>query len=219
MSGFLIDPDFLIPKEMFIFFSDLQMNNNRIWFTENKQRYEQDVKLPMYQLSSLLSPTAEFIYPGIDTRPQRVVSRVYLDARRHHAVPYRDHVWLCYKPIGKRTGECFSIYVYFELNEWGIGCGFYSPQKEYMDDVRVKLLHEHNEYNKIAFQLKKNGYVFFGNAYKRSICPEVLQGSESGLLYNQKNISVVKSFPITRFLFEPGIGQFISDELLTQAEE
>jgi len=36
-----------IKSELFIFLSELKENNNRVWFQDNKERYENDVKDPL----------------------------------------------------------------------------------------------------------------------------------------------------------------------------
>jgi len=47
--------------ELFSFLSDLRANNNREWFTANKQRYEEDVLEPALAFIDAFAPRLEKI--------------------------------------------------------------------------------------------------------------------------------------------------------------
>ena len=44
------------PKDFIDFFNDLGKNNNRSWFTANKQRYHESVVQPMGDYISAMAP-------------------------------------------------------------------------------------------------------------------------------------------------------------------
>jgi len=200
-----------LPKEMFLFLTDLHFNNRKSWFQEHRATFEEEVKAPLYALTSHLAPVVDAIYPGVDVRPQRVVSRIYLDARRHHAEPYRDHMWLCFRPFGKRTGESFSLYIYFDLDEWGVGAGYYAPLREHMDSVRHRLRTEGDVFRSFFPAMLEAGYQLHGDRYKRTLAPDLPE--DLRLIYDMKSFSVVKAHPIDETVFSEALIPTILQDL------
>ncbi|MFH5832452.1 DUF2461 domain-containing protein [Halalkalibaculum sp. DA3122] len=71
----------MIKKEYVAFFSELEKNNNREWFHQHKQEYEQHVKKPFAELVECLVPEVEKFEPGIPTDPAKLIFRINRDLR------------------------------------------------------------------------------------------------------------------------------------------
>ncbi|MDR2117460.1 MAG: DUF2461 domain-containing protein, partial [Planctomycetaceae bacterium] len=63
------------------FLHNLNANNHRDWFTENRNDYIRFVSEPMKQLVISLSPMISELDSLVITVPHRVVSRIYRDTR------------------------------------------------------------------------------------------------------------------------------------------
>jgi uncharacterized protein (TIGR02453 family) len=122
------------------FFTDIRFHNNKTWFEEHRDDFEAYVKSPMEALALDLEPLMNRLDPALDTRVRRVVSRIYRDARYAHGVPYRDHMWLSYKPVGKGNSEAFTFYFYIQDDAWGAGVGFYEQVPELQQRFRQRLI-------------------------------------------------------------------------------
>ncbi len=107
----------------------IRFNNERGWFMEHKQDYQQHLLEPTRALG-------EAVYEGLQEmlphEPLMLkVSRIYRDARRLHGRgPYKDHLWFCV-----RTGDedwTGRPTFYFEIapEYYSYGMGFWSPRAE-----------------------------------------------------------------------------------------
>ena len=129
------------PEEMYQFFWEIAFQNNREFFEANRERYRRVVQQPMLALAGELAPAALSIDPRFNVRPSSVVSRIRRDTRfTRDKSPYRDHVWLGYKPAGARTSECFVLYAEFERERYGYGMGMYAPEPALMAELRARML-------------------------------------------------------------------------------
>ena len=204
-----------LSKKMFQFFMDICYNNNKPWFEAHRSVFEQEVKAPLYQLANLLAPKVAQIDPDLDVRPQRAVSRIYRDARRSHGIAYRDHMGLCYRPVGKATSESFSIYIYFDTDEGGTAAGFYAPLRERMDAFRHRMLTETEVFDRMARRLDAAGFVVTGEAYRRPLKGDLPLCCQP--YYNRKRFSVTRAHPIDDLVFSDRLLPTIVGELDTLA--
>lgn len=124
------------------FFQDIKFHNDKAWFEAHRDDFEAYVKSPLEALCLDLEPLMAKLDPSLDTRARRVVSRIYRDARYAHGIPYRDHMWLSYKPMGKSNSEAFTYYFYIQEDAWGAGVGFYDRVPQMQDRFRQRLFAE-----------------------------------------------------------------------------
>ena len=129
------------PEEMYRFFWEIAFQNNKEFFEQNRGRYETYVKRPMFALAAELLPVALEMDDNFDTRIPVIVSRIRRDTRfTRDKSPYRDHVWLGFKPAGVRTGEAFMVYAGFERQSYCYGMGMYHPDPVMMQEMRSRIL-------------------------------------------------------------------------------
>ena len=129
------------PEEMYQFFWEIAFQNHREFFEANRDRYKRVVQEPMRALAAELLPTALSLNPSFNQRVTTIVSRIRRDTRySHDKSPYRDHVWLAFKPAEKRTSECFVVYAEFERDHYGYGMGMYAPDTTQMNALRARML-------------------------------------------------------------------------------
>lgn len=80
-----------INTKTFAFLREISQNNNRVWFTENKQRYL-DIKTNLevfasYWHSKIMKVNKDFQNPEI----KPYIFRIYRDARFAKGKPYKDN--------------------------------------------------------------------------------------------------------------------------------
>lgn len=194
-------------EETLRFFLDLRFHNEKAWFEEHKPIYLEQVKAPMEALHEALLPLMEELDPRLDLRAHRVVSRIYRDARYARGVPYRDHVWMSYKPIGKSNSEAFTYFIYLTPDEWGYGAGYYAYIPERMEAFRERLLREGEYFLRAVDAPGMEKFERYGESFKRPLKNDL----PSDLLpwYNKKNFGFECVRPIGPEVFSGEMAEII----------
>ena len=79
-------------KDFAAFFKDLEKNNNREWFHENKKRYEDSVKNPFHNFVEELIGGLSDIFPTLTIQPKDAIFRIHRDVRfSKDKTPYKIH--------------------------------------------------------------------------------------------------------------------------------
>ncbi|MDR2301628.1 MAG: DUF2461 domain-containing protein [Deltaproteobacteria bacterium] len=125
-------PDFFSDKTLKVL-SDLQKNNNREWYHENKNRLEEFLFAPARQMvvdiGQILNAHTEKLVaePKID----RSIYRLYRDTRfSKDKNPYKDHlglIWWHDLPEGKLSSPCFYFHLMPEGFIWSVGIYALTP--------------------------------------------------------------------------------------------
>ncbi len=198
------------PEEMYRFFWEIAFQNHREFFEANRERYRTLVQQPMLALAERLLPTALSIDPRFQTRPSAIVSRIRRDTRyTKDKSPYRDHVWLGFKPAGMRTSECFVLYAEFERERYGYGMGMYAPEPALMAELRARMLARPKHFLELVEEQRFRGrFEVFGESYRR---PR-FTGCEAPLLpwVNRRSLGFSFASPALSRTYSPQI----ADEIL-----
>ncbi|MHB8062813.1 MAG: DUF2461 family protein, partial [Ruminiclostridium sp.] len=94
------------------FLSNLVLNNNKTWFDENKDNYQQYILDPLGRLVQDLSRPMLEIDPLFEVTPSvnKTISRIYRDTRfSKNKNPYKDSVWITFKRPGKEWSDVPSF--------------------------------------------------------------------------------------------------------------
>ena len=191
-----------IPAEGFRFLMEIRFNNNREWFTENKERYLKSLREPLYALASALAPTAQAIDPAIDARPARIVSRIYRDARRCRGGDfYRDVHWLSFKRTGETNSTSDSFYFYLNPEEIGWGMGFFEQRTEAMNAFRARIDANPTLFRSIISDPALGKYKLVGESYSKPKKPDLPE--DIALWYNKKTFYTEYTEPVGAAAFSP----------------
>ena len=103
------------------FLWELAFNNERVWFNEHKEQFEQTVNEPFKALAAETQALMCSRFPEMDCRLH--VSRIYRDARRLFGRgPLKDEIWFSFQnEIEHRDG---APNFWFEVGAEGYGLGF-----------------------------------------------------------------------------------------------
>lgn len=125
------------------FLARLEKNNNREWFTENKQRYEEDVlDVALRFIISMQEPLAD-IAPRFTAVPTRVggsLMRVYRDTRfAKDKRPYKTNVGIQFRHEQARDVHSPGYYVHLESSRAFIGVGMWRPDPDSLRRIRERI--------------------------------------------------------------------------------
>lgn len=116
------------------------MNNNRSFFLDNRDWYDQAVKEPMYALIEALAPTINKIDGELDTRPNRAMARPMRDVRTLHGrPPYRDYSFMKFRRLGQSRYSTLGFF--FDISDEGAsyGMGIYDKNVPLMNALRREI--------------------------------------------------------------------------------
>ena len=189
------------------YFENLAANNNKVWFEDHRDDFEQYLMEPLKGLVSDLSGAMLAIDPELVTIPavDKTISRIYRDTRfSRNKSPYKTCLWITFKRRSSdwKTSPCF----FFEISADGYryGMGFYSATKETMDSLRRFIEAKPAEFRKnITFLGKQDIFTLEGDRYRRPLNPALPDDLQ--LWHGRKNIYFVCQRPVDGRLFTRGI--------------
>ena len=154
-------------QETVDFLWGIRFNNERGWFMEHKQDYQEHLLAPTRALAEQVYDAIHEMCP--DDPFLLKLSRIYRDARRLHGRgPYKDHLWISIqKPAGAwDEAPCF----WFELSPdgWSYGMGFYSVKPATMARLRRQLQERPEEMEALMRRLaRQREFTLSGESYKK----------------------------------------------------
>lgn len=135
------------------FLAQLEKNNNREWFNENKQRYEEDVlDVALRFIISMQEPLAD-IAPRFTAVPTRVggsLMRVYRDTRfASDKRPYKTNVGIQFRHEQARDVHSPGYYVHLESSRAFIGVGMWRPDPDSLRRIRERIAARPAEWQRV----------------------------------------------------------------------
>ena len=144
-------------KQVLDFLSDLAQNNNREWFTANKQRY-QEALLTFTQLASDYLEGMKRIDPMLaDVTVKDCLWRIYRDTRfSKDKTPYKDHFGAY--PAAPQPGKPNSsgkhsdragYYLHIQPGQCMFAAGMWCPNSDLLNAVRREMVANYEEVEEI----------------------------------------------------------------------
>lgn len=135
------------------FLAQLEKNNNRDWFRENKRRYEEDVlDVALRFIISMQEPLAR-IAPRFTALPTRVggsLMRVYRDTRfSKNKQPYKTNVGIQFRHEQARDVHSPGYYVHLEPSRAFLGVGMWKPDPDSLRRIRERIAARPAEWQRI----------------------------------------------------------------------
>jgi len=141
--------------EFFAFFRDLAKNNNKEWFTKNKERYEKAVQEPSLQFvrdaGSRLQKISSYIVA--DAKPfGGSLSRIYRDIRfSPDKSPYKTevgiHFWHAKAPGPEEMAP--GYYLHMSSGETMAHSGVWHPDAPTLKKIRDRIVEEPDTWKKV----------------------------------------------------------------------
>ena len=181
--------------EFIMFFKDLEKNNNKTWFHNNKKRYEKHVKEAMLTFVTDVLAELKKLDDDIVVEPKKCIGRINKDIRfSKDKTPYKVRTF-AHIIKGEKADPLPSIAFQMGAYDLGIMSGFYNPPKERLTAIRANILADPNKFK--ALHTDNNFIEKFdvikGDAIKR-IPAEYKEGFKVEPLIANKQFYYVKEF-------------------------
>jgi uncharacterized protein (TIGR02453 family) len=127
--------------ELFTFFSELQANNTREWFEDNKARYVRDVQEPMQQFIRDLAPRIKTLSPRVAVDARRMggsMFRIHRDTRfSADKSPYKTGVAARFLHDNKEAPSRPGFYIHLSPERRVGGGGIYHAETAALRQIRA----------------------------------------------------------------------------------
>lgn len=202
----------MIKKETLSFLKDVAQNNNREWFADHKERYENS-RTNILELAAQLIKGLSKIDPLIspETDVKKAVLRIYRDVRfSKNKDPYKKNIgiWISAKSKG---GNEPGYYLHIQPGASFIAGGYWMPEADHLKKIRQEIDYNIGDFLEIienknfASQLQLN----FENSLKTS--PKGYDADDPNIKYLK-----LKSFEVAQSISDKNLLQSdIVDKLIT----
>jgi uncharacterized protein (TIGR02453 family) len=187
-------------EETLYFFSTLKENNNKPWFDQNREIYDDYVIGPARSFVVAMGARLKEIAPNInaDPRTNKSLFRINRDIRfSKDKSPYKTHMGLVFWDGDLPRMESSVFYFHLEPDRIMLGTGIYKFTRPQLEEYRNSVVNSRygKELGKVYKELTGKGYDFGGKNYKKT--PRGFDGDHENadlLLYD--GVHVGKDFNI-----------------------
>lgn len=140
-----------IPKKGFLFLKKLKKNNNREWFLQNKNEFEQTLKFPLQQIILELQDLMKSKAPQINFDPKTSVFRLNRDVRfSENKAPYKTNLGAAFNLKAYHKKDQYpGLYLHIEPGDCFIGGGLYMPMGDQIRKIREHIQKDPKKFQKI----------------------------------------------------------------------
>ncbi|MCV6608263.1 MAG: DUF2461 domain-containing protein [Campylobacterales bacterium] len=159
-------------KDSFKFLQEIKQNNNKVWFEENKSRYQEVILEPCRSFVVEMGEHLQALVPFIKAQPKINGSlfRIYRDTRfSKDKTPMKTKIGIVFwQGVQKRT-ESSSFYFQFSPEEVFIAVGVRTFHCQLLKAYREHIKDEKNRerLHNILEDIKAKGYETSESHYKR----------------------------------------------------
>ena len=163
----------MFPKQTIRFLKELSANNNREWFAENKQRYEDFVRTPALEFIESMEPGLMQVSPHIEARAKKVggsLMRVYRDTRfGKDKTPYKTNIGIHFRHARAKDVHAPGYYLHIEPGDVFFGAGIWHPDSPTLLAVRTLMVEHPNEWNSVKKKvINRSDFELSGDSLKRA---------------------------------------------------
>ena len=132
------------------FLKDLTDNNDREWFQENKQAYEDKVRTPALAFIEDIAPKLQLIAPRFRAIPKKMggsLMRVYRDTRfGKDKTPYKTNIGIQFRHEAGKDVHAPGYYLHVENGNFFLGAGIWRPDSTALGKIRDRIIENGNEW-------------------------------------------------------------------------
>jgi uncharacterized protein (TIGR02453 family) len=122
------------------FLKDLSTNNDREWFNDHKQDYEDKVRSPALEFIQQMDHWIRLVSPHYEATPKKVsgsLMRVYRDVRfSKDKSPYKTNVGIQFRHEVGKDVHAPGFYLHIEPDEIFLGVGTWHPHPDALKAIR-----------------------------------------------------------------------------------
>lgn len=139
---------------LFEFLEELEANNEKAWWDDNKDRYDRHVKEPALEFISDFAPRLGKIAPRYEADARTVggsLMRPYRDVRfSKDKTPYKTNVGIQFRHEAGKDIHAPGFYLHLEPGSNFAGVGLWSPETKVAHAIRQKINDEPQVWRKAA---------------------------------------------------------------------
>jgi uncharacterized protein (TIGR02453 family) len=177
------------------FLKELEQNNNREWFLDNKKRYEEYVKLPFLHFIEDMILRLRDEDSAFCPDPQKAIFRINRDIRfSKDKTPYKTHVSAVLSYGGRKDLESPGIYIELSHKHFSYYGGAYMISREKLLKLRKFIITYKDEFQTLLNESKfKNTFGEILGEENKILPPEFgYMAAQIPLLYKKQLYFMVK---------------------------
>jgi len=156
-------------QSSFKFLQKLSKNNDREWFNEHKQEYEDEIRTPALMFIADISDDLAKISPHFYAIPKKVggsLMRVYRDIRfGKDKTPYKTHVGIQFRHAMGKDVHSPGFYLHIEKNNCFVGVGIWRPDSPSLAKIRQEIISKEKQWLAASLDKKfKKQFEFTGES-------------------------------------------------------
>lgn len=124
-------------KDFTQFFKELEKNNNKEWFDENRKRYESSVKKPLYSFVDEMIGRINSVEPDIQIQAKDAVTRINRDIRfSADKTPYNTHMGAVISTAGRKDKSVPGVFLRLDAEGVHVFGGAHGINTQQIQKVR-----------------------------------------------------------------------------------
>lgn len=159
-------------RKTIAFLKELSQNNNKDWFNENRQRYEDEVRTPAFNYIEAMDHHIASISPHFTVSAKKVggsLMRVHKDIRfSKDKTPYKTNIGINFRHARGKDVHAPGFYLHIEPGDVFLGAGIWRPESSTLKNVRTLIDEYPKEWKKLSSKITaKDEFEFGGESLKR----------------------------------------------------
>jgi len=132
----------------FAFLEELAANNNRDWFSDHKQRYDNEVRAPALAFIEAVGEQLPVFAPHFLADGRKTggsLMRVYRDTRfSRDKTPYKTNIGIQFRHETGKDVHAPGYYVHISAAECFVGVGIWHPPSDALKKIRTAIVEKPN---------------------------------------------------------------------------
>ena len=159
-------------KEGIEFLIDLEMNNTKVWFENNRHIWQENILKPNVAFVEEMGETLEMLVPTIKAKPKVSGSlfKIYRDVRfSKDKTPMKDKIGIIFWQGQSHRMQGASYYIFYNIEQYFIATGIRTFKPPLLKAYRKYIQNKTNAMNlhNILEDIKQKGYQLPEPKYKR----------------------------------------------------
>ena len=151
-------------QNILAFLSELGKHNDREWFAENRNWYEQSKTDFEKIVIRLIAEISQFDEDIKNVQLKECLFRIYRDTRFHDKTPYKTHMGAYIASHGGRKSPRGGYYFHLEPSSCFVAVGIWMPEPAMLKELRTAVYENIDEFKEIINE--KNFNANFGSTFE-----------------------------------------------------
>ncbi len=161
------------PPSLYRFLAELQQNNDKDWFQENRDRYEAEVRGPAFAYIEAMKASIEIISPHFRVEAKKVggsLMRFHRDIRfSKDKSPYKTNVGIQFRHQAGNDAHAPGFYLHISPEESFFGVGTWHPDGDSLRAIREGINKRPKVWKKsISVKNFRDRFELVGDSLKRA---------------------------------------------------